>query len=356
MVKGIRFSEFASTNPRAVLKLLEVKGLGPYASSYCYNYPSALQIEVTNNCNLRCKTCPRLEELDAKGGGIKDMDFASYKRILDDMKDLFWLYLCGRGEPLLNRDIFRMVDYAVNKGIPAVLVATNATLLKGETLERLVEARPKALAVSIDGPDKESFRAVRTIDLDTVLSNISAFASRTDIPVAITTVLNKANLHNITDMPALCRRVGAAYFRVLSMVEYDAGGVQSIRLHEFSPEQYARLYRDLKKRCRREGVELIMQKRLRDRQCLTPFNFANIDVDGNLTVCCTLPEIVIGNVLEEGFFPLWNSKKMKAWRTMLLTGNYPKKCVEINCFRIDPPATGLLFGAARLLRRKGHGT
>ncbi len=356
MVKGVKWSEFMSRNPRAVLKLLEVRTLGPFATSHCYNYPSALQIEVTNNCNLRCKTCPRLEELRTKGSSIRDMDFTTFKLIIDEIKDLFWLYLCGRGEPLLNKEIFRMVDYAVRKGIPAVLVATNATLLKGTILDSLITARPRALAVSIDAPDKESFRTIRSTDLDAILSNIKAFSMRTQIPVAITTVLNKENLHSITEMPALCRSIGASYFRVLSMVEYDADHVQSIRLHEFSQKDYARLRTTLMRRCEQEGVTLIMQKRLRDKLCLTPFNFANIDVEGNLTVCCTLPEVVIGNVLQEGFLPLWNSKKMKSWRTMLLSGNYPKKCVDINCFRIDPASSGLLFGTARFLRRKRHGS
>jgi len=84
------------------------------------------------------------------------------------------------------------------------------------------------------------------------------------------------------------------------------------------------------------GIDLIMQAEFREKHCHAPFNFANVDVDGNLTVCCALPNVYIGNVLDSGFGSLWNGEKMRAWRKMLLRRPYPRKCVEINCSRIDP--------------------
>ena len=64
MVKGLKLSEALRTNPLSLVKMLELRGLRRFASPYCYNYPWAVQIEITNNCNLRCKTCPRLLELE----------------------------------------------------------------------------------------------------------------------------------------------------------------------------------------------------------------------------------------------------------------------------------------------------
>lgn len=336
MIEGLRLSEALRTSPWAMLKLLEIKALRRFASVHCYNYPWAVQIEVTNNCNLMCKTCPRLDELKRKGGSIRDMDFETYKTILGRLTGLFWLFLCGRGEPLLNKDIYRMVAYAADRGIPGVIVSTNGTLLRGENVQRLIEARPRAVGVSIDSPDQETLRRIRNVDLEKVLENIKNFTSRSEIPVGITAVLNRENLHNIFDMPSLCHGVGAKYLRILSMVEYDSDSVRSIRLEDFDSRRYALLRKELRTRCRMLGVDLIMQKRLRDDLCLTPFNFANIDVEGNLTVCCTLPEVTVGNVLKEDFLSVWNSKRMMQWRKMLLTGNYPKPCRDIRCFRISP--------------------
>jgi len=177
VVKGLKFSEALQTNPLSILKMIELKGLRRFASPYCYNYPWAVQIEITNNCNLRCKTCPRLLELETKGSSIRDMDFDTFKRILDSMKNLFQAIICGRGEPFLNSDIFRMIEYAVSKGIPLVLVATNGTLLHGKNIEGLIKAKPKGVGVSIDSPDREGFRDTRNFELNKILENIKAFTS-----------------------------------------------------------------------------------------------------------------------------------------------------------------------------------
>jgi len=337
MLKGLKLSEALQTSPVALLKMLELKSLGRFASTHCYNYPWALQLEVTNNCNLRCKTCPRLDELEKKGSSIQDMDFDTYKKILDGMPHLFWLFICGRGESLLNKDIFRMIEYAVGKGIPGVVLATNGTLLRGEYSEKLIRANPRGIGISIDSPDQESFRKIRNLDLDKLLSDIKAFTSLShEIPVGVTSVLNSENIHNISDMPALCHQVGAEYFRILSLVEYDTDGVQSIRLDDLDKKGYEDIYHSLEKECEKYDIDLIMQKQFRENLCTQPFNSANIDVEGNLTLCCVLPDIFIGNVLKEDFYSVWNNNKMKAFRKMLLSGNYPKKCMEINCSRINP--------------------
>ncbi len=337
MLKGLKLSDALQTSPMALLKMAELRGLGRFASTHCYNYPWALQLEVTNNCNLRCKTCPRLSELEQKGSSIRDMDFDTYKKILDGMPNLFWLFICGRGESLLNKDIFRMIEYAVGKGIPGVVLATNGTLLRGENCEKLIQANPRGVGISIDSPDSENFRKIRNLDLDKLLKDIKEFTSQAhEIPVGITSVLNSENIHNISDMPALCHQVGAEYFRILPLIEYDTEGVKSIRLDDMDQKFYDSLFNKLTKECEKYDIDLIMQKRFREKLCSHPFNSANIDVEGNLTLCCVLPDIFIGNVLEEDFHSVWNSKKMKTFRKMLLSGNYPKKCMDINCFGINP--------------------
>ena len=57
-----------------------------------------------------------------------NMTFHDFKKSIDMQKGLIEVKLQGLGEPLLNPDFFKMVDYAVENHI-WVRTATNASLL-----------------------------------------------------------------------------------------------------------------------------------------------------------------------------------------------------------------------------------
>ena len=45
------------------------------------------------------------------------------------------------GEPLLHKDIFRMIEYAKNKGVNYVVMNTNGTLLTDKMINRIVDSK-----------------------------------------------------------------------------------------------------------------------------------------------------------------------------------------------------------------------
>lgn len=65
--------------------------------------------------------------------------------------------LHGVGEPLLNRDLPRMVAHLKSRGV-YVLFNTNATLLTEDWGRRLIEAGLDELRVSVDGADPVRMR------------------------------------------------------------------------------------------------------------------------------------------------------------------------------------------------------
>ena len=67
--------------------------------------PSHAQIGLTNACPQNCAYCYN------KGRSGTVMDTATISRVIADLKSLgvFWLGLTG-GEPLLNRDIVRIIE------------------------------------------------------------------------------------------------------------------------------------------------------------------------------------------------------------------------------------------------------
>ncbi|MGD9346342.1 MAG: hypothetical protein PVH84_10790, partial [Candidatus Aminicenantes bacterium] len=74
-----------------------------------WGWPTHLQIEPTNLCNLQCRLCPVTEGLRrAKGHMTLDL----FKRFIDETGDyVFLIILWDWGEPFLNPAVYEMIPY-----------------------------------------------------------------------------------------------------------------------------------------------------------------------------------------------------------------------------------------------------
>src|SRR5579859_3041657 len=88
--------------------------------------PRSIYIEPTSRCNELCQQCPRTllsREED------RDLSFDEFRRVVDQFPMLERVVLHGLGEPLLNKDLPRMISYLKARGV-YVLFNSNGILLK----------------------------------------------------------------------------------------------------------------------------------------------------------------------------------------------------------------------------------
>jgi len=130
---------------------------------------TSLIIEPTNTCNLRCTFCFVTEGMTREGGF---MDFDLFKKIIDDCPDLEHLCMHNWGEPLLHKDIFKMIEYAKNKGVNYVVMNTNGTLFTDKMIDRIVDSKLDIIRFSIDG-SAETFKRIRGVELQNIEQNIN---------------------------------------------------------------------------------------------------------------------------------------------------------------------------------------
>src|ERR1700720_3554824 len=122
--------------------------------------PVCLYLETTNRCNLLCTTCPRTyAELEPPA----DMSWGLFTSIVDQIPNLQRAVLHGVGEPMLVRNLPRMVRYLKDRGT-YVLFNINGTLLNERNGRALIAARLDELRVSLDASNAKSFLAVRGKD------------------------------------------------------------------------------------------------------------------------------------------------------------------------------------------------
>ena len=134
--------------------------------------PVCVYLETTNRCNLLCTTCPRTyAELEPPA----DMSWALFTSIVDQIPHLERAVLHGVGEPMLVKNLPKMVRYLKDRGT-YVLFNTNGTVLNDRNGRALIDAGLDELRVSLDASNAASFLAIRGADFfKRILRNVRRF-------------------------------------------------------------------------------------------------------------------------------------------------------------------------------------
>lgn len=130
--------------------------------SYIQNNVSLLILQVTQNCNLRCKYCVYSGSYVNRVHTNKRMNFETAKQAVDfyyehsKNVDIASISFYG-GEPLLEFELIkRIVEYCENKFSGKQLnlnMTTNATLFSTEVMDFL-QSHKINLTISLDGPEE----------------------------------------------------------------------------------------------------------------------------------------------------------------------------------------------------------
>ncbi len=132
-----------------------------------------LQIEPSFLCNLDCPSCAGSESFrrsinyspfkrkETKSPPY-NMPKEMFKKIIDDLHNsqitIGWIDLEGRGEPLMNKDIFEMIRYAKGKYDCPIVVVTHANF---KFNEEIVESGLDKIIASVDGARQSSYERYR---------------------------------------------------------------------------------------------------------------------------------------------------------------------------------------------------
>jgi len=115
---------------------------------------------ITRRCNLKCVHCY---------AHAKDIEFenelttAEGKALIDDLAQFGApVLLLSGGEPLVRKDLPELAEYAVQKGMRAV-ISTNGTLIDRNTAQILKKIGLSYVGISLDGMEEvnDRFRGVK---------------------------------------------------------------------------------------------------------------------------------------------------------------------------------------------------
>ncbi|MBI4801366.1 MAG: radical SAM protein [Elusimicrobia bacterium] len=261
-----------------------------------YVLPAVVNVELTNQCNLRCKMCVQSAEF-ARDKGY--MSFEMYRALVARTPPESTLFFSGVGEPMLHPQFFEFLQYAITaRKNNRIGFTTNGTLITGETAAKIFRSGIRYVQVSMDGVD-DVYEEIRGYPYKQIERKIGLLAAaRAELRSETKILLNVAvcNEKVYAQMPEIKRRFSG----LADMIH-------------FAPLHSLGMLKDFRKTTSR---------------CLQIYFSPMILWNGNINACCSDREnsFNLGNCADTDLAAAFNSEAMKKLRRSFAAGELDPKC------------------------------
>lgn len=288
-----------------------------------FGFSGKLIIEPTNVCNLRCPLCPTAQNMKREKGFLS---LDKFKAIVDEVSSFTKVINMGfAGEPLLNKDIFKMAKYAEEKGIRTGL-STNTTPLD-RYLDEVFDSGISNLIVCLEGASKETHEHYRVgSNFEEVRENIRRLCQKKRKEkfqkphITLQFVVMKHNEHEIDEIVELAGNLGvdSLMLKTLSLGSWVGLERKKQLAKEWLPSQ--------EELSRFRIKDDVPQLKARPKVCGW-LRQSVILWNGDVTMCCYdfNGELVVGNIFKEKFQKIWKSERYKRMRKAVVKME-PKLC------------------------------
>jgi MoaA/NifB/PqqE/SkfB family radical SAM enzyme len=316
--------------------------------------PVCLYLEVSNECNLACKTCPitygKVEE-------PASLSVEQVKYLVSQFTTVTRVVLHGVGEPLLNRELPKIIRWLKEKGI-YVLFNSNGTLINKRWREALVECALDEIRLSLDAATPETFARVRGKPLfDVIIRNIKGLtalkAERDSLTPLVSLWLTglRETLNELPDFIRLAHSLGIERVYLQRLVYWEGNSDDQMARPEQSlfnslggeEEELIRsaecLARSLGVSFEASGATTPSASLLGEAQeqpwsaCMRPWTLMYISARGSAFPCCIAPfstadlsHLSLGNAFTQDLASIWNGKRYQEFRHRLLSTEPPECC------------------------------
>ncbi len=286
--------------------------------------PGTLMIEPANACNFRCLSCSKQNFKDNRT--TQFMKINDFEKIIGQFPGLNNIIFCGIGEPLLNRDIIKMIEIARQRKIKTIRLVTNGSCLTREASEKLTRLLTH-VQFSVNGFSPESYARFNGVDADffekvteSIKSVISLRNTLTGgLKVSVSAVLTRSNISDLDTALKFCRELKVDSFIAQQLNCFDN------RLLHLRPAKdvQEKALRRLKRNAAGCGVALEFLSSNSMPRCYLLWKAAYISADGSVVPCNGYFDLSKWNLLEKDFKKIWHSEDFVNMRKQVIEGKFP---------------------------------
>ena len=310
--------------------------------------PEQVVVDITNRCNNNCIACwtgsPLLrDKAPPAHWKLLEFPYELMKEIIDDLYKLGTkrIRFTGGGEPFMHPNLMDLVAYVKSLGMICSLT-TNFTLVDHQTVDRLIELGVDEIAVSLWAGDAVTYARVHPNKTEKTFDRIERLlfklgTEKNGLPkVTIANVLFNMNFQNAPRMFDLAKKIraDAIYF---TLVDPIPGYTDSLLLAAEQRTELLHMMEHIESKAGglsgSESMELENLQQFKRRlsnpdadgghydnniidsiPCYIGWMFCRLLPDGRVSPCCRGVNKPMGNLFQNSFEEIWNSKTYCTFR------------------------------------------
>jgi MoaA/NifB/PqqE/SkfB family radical SAM enzyme len=315
-----------------------------------------IQVEVTSYCNALCIYCPRT--VFKESWQDRHLSLEAFKKLKPVLSRTELVHLQGWGEPFLNPEFFEIVAFAKQAGCK-VGTTTNAMLLNGETIRKVLDGGLDILAFSMAGTAERNDVIRKGTSLKKVLKGIETLSlekekrgkSAPEIHVAY--MLFRSGMAELDALPSLLEGLGVSQLVVSTLDFVPSEELRKEALIPTTQEEYEVLrshldrlveasrdaglsvhYHLVSPEKRREVCTENVQRALcvSSDGAVTPCVYTNLRVSGTYYDLqgkkVSYQRMIFGDIHEKGVKDIWKGKSYSAFRRSFCKGELASVCQQ----------------------------
>jgi|GEM_PF-1193617 radical SAM protein with 4Fe4S-binding SPASM domain len=275
----------------------------------CHSFPLIYRIDPCTQCNLKCPPCTSWQTNTKEK---RMMEYSDYKVIIDKVKKYaLRASLYDMGEPLLNKDIYKMIKYASNNNI-STLISTNFNLFNRNQIKDLFESRLTVLEPCLDSFTQKNYEIYRRGgNVQLVKNNIKSvmeykLKNKFKYPIVDVQIINFKYIKN--EIPLINK---------------------FLKRNKVDKITYRKDIYDF-------NTDIITEVKSNRKTCFWLYLGMMIRPDGNVYPCCgkDFNRFSYGNILSQNLEDIWNNEYYRFSRKLFKRGknlSYNKKMKNIPC-------------------------
>lgn len=315
-------------------------------------YPIYATIVVESRCNRRCKYCLWHSRDTPRPYWPLHLSFKDFKKITDILasKHLAHMHFCGTGEPIFNKDLFKMIEYALQKRMTTSMMANFSDAITPH-IDRIANSGIIRIFTNLDSGFPSELEEIKEYSSwDTITGNLRKLVkarkeARKRFKIGVYCIAMRSNYKSYKNLMKVSSEIGIdeiwfSYlqpFEEMNELTSSANIIQKSDKHIINEiEEAVTLGRQLGLHVFPPHFPPLTKKRV---NCDTMWwkimvNLPNDKIPkekwiGNVSNHCFLSHIgeaySYGNMLRDDFDDIWNGETMMSLRKKMLT-DAPEVC------------------------------
>jgi len=303
--------------------------------------PITISAVATGRCNFSCNMCPTHSKIIPDDYPFiqetkKDMPIDLFKDVVNKFNKALYVHIIGSGEPLLNKDLFKMVNYAVKIKNMRVKTFSNGVAIR-DNIGQIIESALDGITISINGHNSNEFARLTGMDekwFPIIYDGVKNLVKernkiKSKVKVKLSFIIDQENYVYIPEMVKTAEDLNVDNFFLCNFLPNPYDGfraeersiiVNNKLVVDFINKYISTLSDDIKKKI---TFPVLLNIKGKEKKCRVHFSQIRVDGEGNVSSC----SMMMLNMLNHGHFydnDVWNNEFFQDMRSRFLAANDEK--------------------------------